>query len=177
MPEVARISPRYEYRISGENSRRAAQSPIAKRCCAILATLVCAQMQAVAIPPADWMSPVGRWTTFDDRTGKARAIVQIYEEQGEFFGRIESTLMAAPDTRVCISCTDDRKNQPIIGLVVMRHVRFEDGEYRGGTILDPDTGAIYRCKLKLEDGGARLVVRGFVGIALFGRSQTWRREK
>ncbi len=134
-------------------------------------------MQAVAIPPADELSPAGRWTTFDDRSGKARAIVQIYEEQGELFGRIEGTFTAAPDRRVCISCTDDRKNQPIIGLVIIRHVRFDHGEYLGGTILDPDTGAIYHCKLRLEDGGSRLVVRGFIGIALFGRSQTWRREK
>jgi uncharacterized protein (DUF2147 family) len=142
----------------------------------ILAMLICA-LHAVAIPTADRTSPAGRWRTFDDRTGEARAIVQIYEKQNEFFGRIESTLSAMPDTRVCLSCGDDRKNQPIIGLVIMRHVKFEDGEYRGGTILDPDTGAIYRCKLKLEDGGARLVVRGFIGIALFGRSQTWQREK
>jgi uncharacterized protein (DUF2147 family) len=138
--------------------------------------LICT-LHAAAIPTADRASPVGSWRTFDDRTGKARAIVQIYERQNEFFGRIESTLTAMPDTRVCLSCSDDRKNQPIIGLVIMRNVKFEDGEYRGGTILDPDTGAIYRCKIKLEDGGARLVVRGFIGIALFGRSQTWQREK
>jgi uncharacterized protein (DUF2147 family) len=143
---------------------------------AILALLICT-LHAAAIPTADWTSPVGRWRTVDDKTGKARAIVQIYEQQNEFFGRIESTLTATPDTRVCLSCSDDRKNQPIIGLIVIRHVKYEDGEYRGGTILDPDTGAIYRCKLKLEDGGARLVVRGFIGIALFGRSQTWQREK
>jgi uncharacterized protein (DUF2147 family) len=142
----------------------------------MLAMLTC-MPHAAAIPSAEWTSPVGRWRTVDDKTGKARAIVQIYEKQNEFFGRIESTLTALPDTRVCLSCSDDRKNQPIIGLIVMRHVRFEDGEYRGGTILDPDTGAIYRCKLKLEDGGARLVVRGFIGIALFGRSQTWQRER
>jgi uncharacterized protein (DUF2147 family) len=52
-----------------------------------------------------------------------------------------------------------------------------DGEYRGGGILDPDSGSIYRCKFRLVDGGTRLKVRGFLGVSLFGRSQTWERER
>ena len=73
-------------------------------------------------------------------------------------------------------CTDDRKNQPIIGLMIIRNVRLENGEYGGGDILDPDTGSVYRCKLHVEDGGAKLLVRGFIGISLLGRTQTWERQ-
>jgi uncharacterized protein (DUF2147 family) len=56
-------------------------------------------------------------------------------------------------------------------------MKFVDGEYRDGDILDPDNGVIYRCKLRLEGGGMKLKVRGFVGVSLFGRSQTWEREQ
>ena len=54
----------------------------------------------------------------------------------------------------------------------------KDGEqYAGGEILDPKNGSIYRAKMKLLDGGKKLEVRGFIGVSLFGRSQTWVREE
>ena len=64
----------------------------------------------------------------------------------------------------------------MIGLVFMHNMQYVDGEYRDGDILDPDNGSIYRCKLRLEQGGSTLKVRGFLGVSLFGRSQTWERE-
>lgn len=52
----------------------------------------------------------------------------------------------------------------------------KDGEYwRGGEILDPDTGSIYDAKLRVVDGGRKLEVRGFLGLSLLGRSQIWER--
>ena len=50
-------------------------------------------------------------------------------------------------------------------------------EYQGGEILDPESGKIYRVKMKLIDGGKKLEVRGFIGISLLGRSQIWLREE
>ena len=50
-------------------------------------------------------------------------------------------------------------------------------EYVDGDILDPDNGSVYRSKMKLEDEGRKLSVRGFIGVSLFGRSQTWEREQ
>ena len=74
-------------------------------------------------------------------------------------------------------CKDERKDQPLVGLVFMRHMKVDGGEYRGGDILDPDNGSIYRCKLRLEDNGRKLKVRGFIGFSVFGRTQTWEREQ
>jgi uncharacterized protein (DUF2147 family) len=102
--------------------------------------------------------------------------VRIYEQDGKFWGRLEQSLTPDAETRVCSVCTDERKNQPIIGLMIIRNVKFENGEYGGGDILDPDTGSVYRCKFHLEQGGTRLVVRGFIGFSLLGRSQTWQRQ-
>jgi uncharacterized protein (DUF2147 family) len=72
-------------------------------------------------------------------------------------------------------CSDDRKNQPINGLEIIRNMSRRDEEYAGGEILDPDSGWVYRCKFHLEDGGQKLLVRGYLGISLFGRTQTWTR--
>src|SRR5580692_10196617 len=68
-------------------------------------------------------SPIGLWKTIDDKTGAARAIVRIYEQDGRLFGKIESSFTAGADNRVCVSCTDERKNQPIIGLLIIRNMQ------------------------------------------------------
>jgi uncharacterized protein (DUF2147 family) len=125
---------------------------------------------------ADPSSPIGEWKTFDDKTGNARAIVSIYEQDGRLFGKIERSMTPGAGSRVCAVCTDDRKDQPMLGLVIIRNMKRTDDGYAGGDILDPDTGSVYRCKLHLEDGGAKLVVRGFIGISLLGRTQIWQRQ-
>jgi uncharacterized protein (DUF2147 family) len=143
---------------------------------ALLCLLLFAVVQP-ALRAADLSSPVGRWKTFDDKTGQPRGIVRIFEQDGKYFGRLEQSFTPGAETRVCAVCTDDRKNQPVIGLMIIRNVKLENGEYSGGDILDPDTGSVYRCKFHLEQNGARLVVRGFIGFSLLGRSQTWQREE
>jgi uncharacterized protein (DUF2147 family) len=124
----------------------------------------------------DASSPIGRWKTFDDKTGNPRAIVRIYEQEGKFFGRIERSLTPGAEHRVCAVCTDDRKDQPIIGLLIIRNLTRRDGEYAGGDILDPDTGSVYRCKFRLDQDGSRLIVRGYIGFSLLGRTQIWQRQ-
>ena len=131
-----------------------------------------ALVQAGDQPP----SPAGLWKTIDDKTGQPRGIVRVYEEQGRYFARIERSLTPGEEGRKCSACTDERKDQPFIGLVLMRNVKLDNGEYGGGDILDPNTGAVYRCNFKLEDGGKTLVVRGYLGVSLFGRTQKWQRE-
>ena len=123
----------------------------------------------------DLTSPVGRWKTVDDHTGKEKSIVAIYEDQGKLFGRVEKTL--DPNAKkICKKCKDERKGQPIVGMIVIRDLQKNGAEYGGGNILDPDNGTVYRCKIRLTDAGAKLVVRGFIGFSLLGRSQTWTRE-
>jgi len=141
------------------------------RACAALLPAALLLWAGVTAP----LSPVGRWKTIDDKTGKPKAIVRIYEENGRLFGRIEATLQ--PDAKkTCDKCKDARKDQPIIGMVILRGLTLHQGEYSGGDILDPDNGSVYRCKLRMEDRGARLSVRGYIGFALLGRSQNWTRE-
>ena len=138
--------------------------------------VVAAGAPAATSQTADPQSPLGLWKTVDDKTGMPRAMVRIYLQDGKYFGRIEQSFTPGAETRVCSACTDDRKNQPIIGLLIIRNVALRDGEYGGGDILDPVTGSVYRCKFHLDKDGTVLVVRGFMGISLLGRTQTWHRQ-
>ncbi len=122
------------------------------------------------------LGPEGLWKTTDDHTGKPRGMVRIYQANGALYGRVESTLDPAEARQVCDLCTDERRNKPVVGMIVMRGLRKNGGEYNGGDILDPDTGSVYRCKFRIEDQGRKLIVRGFIGFSLFGRTQTWTRQ-
>lgn len=118
----------------------------------------------------------GKWKTYDEKTGKPKSIVSIYEENGAFSGKVEAGLDPTRAGRRCDACTDERKGQPIVGMVIIRNMKKTGDEFTGGDILDPENGNVYRCKLKLSSDGRKLTVRGFLGVSLFGRSQIWTRE-
>jgi uncharacterized protein (DUF2147 family) len=120
---------------------------------------------------------VGLWETIDDKTGKPTAVVKIYEENAKLFGRIEQVLTRNDQNIVCSACKDYRKNQPIVGMIIIRNIKADGAEYSGGDILDPDSGSVYRCKMHLEENGSILIVRGYIGLAFIGRSQTWHRRQ
>ena len=130
---------------------------------------------AALAAPAD--SPVGLWKTIDDKTRQPRGLVRIYEQDGALYGRIESSFNPAEARDVCDKCPGSRRNQPIVGLVILQSLRKHGAGFSGGEILDPDTGSIYRCRLTLEDNGTRLIVRGYIGLPVAGRSQTWYRAE
>jgi uncharacterized protein (DUF2147 family) len=123
--------------------------------------------------------PTGRWLTLDDNDGKPRSLVVIEEKQGELSGHIEQIFPRPRDNgqNLCEKCEGTRKNQPVVGMVFLWGLRNQGDEYSGGEILDPDNGKIYRAKLRMSPDGKQLIVRGYIGFSLFGRSQTWLREK
>ena len=125
---------------------------------------------------AENLSPVGLWKTIDDKTGKPRSLIRINESNGEYSATIEKGLLAT-DTgeAICDKCSDERKNQKLLGMTIVKGLKKNGPQYDGGEILDPDNGKTYRCKMKLDESGNRLEVRGFVGISLLGRSQIWNR--
>jgi len=124
-------------------------------------------------------SIVGVWQTLSDVDGKPRGIVRIREKDGTFSASIVKSLVPGEeDMGLCEVCPDARRGQPYHDLVFLTGLRKESStDFAGGEILDPDTGTIYRCQARLEDHGKTLIVRGYIGISLFGRSQTWRREE
>jgi uncharacterized protein (DUF2147 family) len=143
---------------------------------ALWSLLLFAAITPIACRSAELASPIGLWKTFDDATGSPRALVRIYEKGGKLFGLIEKVFDAGAEKQVCEACKDDRKNQPIIGLIIIRDIKQEGSAYGGGDILDPDSGSVYRCKMHLDQAGNRLMLRGYIGLSIIGRSQTWQRQ-
>ncbi|HTI64282.1 MAG TPA: DUF2147 domain-containing protein [Gemmatimonadaceae bacterium] len=142
---------------------------------ALAASAVCSAVAQKAIAQD---TPTGLWDTISDVTGKPTGVVEIREVNGELVGTVRGLLVAAdPDDSVCTKCTGDRKGQRIVGMEILRHMHRDGDEWSGGEILDPETGKTYRAKMKLADGGKKLIVRGYIGISLFGRSQTWVRHR
>jgi len=141
-----------------------------------LALLALMALPAVPAGAADggWATPVGLWSPLD-RSGKPVGLVAIYEKNGQYYGRIEPLTPTDDRSARCTHCRGDRKDQPMDGLVLMRHLHYRDGKYVGGDILDPRTGRIYGCELHLIDGGRKLVMRGYLGIPMLGMSQVWQR--
>jgi uncharacterized protein (DUF2147 family) len=119
---------------------------------------------------------IGKWKTIDDQTGKAKSIVEIYERSGKMYGKIIDILDAEKKKSLCVNCTGDEKNKPVLGLVIIKGLTKDGNEYNSGKILDPTSGKLYKCFLALE-GNDKLKVRGYIGVALFGRTQTWNRVK
>ena len=123
-------------------------------------------------------SPVGFWETVDDKTGSPRAVIEITQDSsGVLSGKVVKGLDASePIDKRCTACTDARKDQAIIGMTVLTGMHKDGDDWEGGEILDPDNGKVYRCKMHLEKAGTVLVVRGYIGVSLLGRSQTWVRQ-
>ncbi len=128
---------------------------------------------------ADTSGPAGVWKTIDDKTKKERSIVRITEVNGEFRGVVEKLFDQPGDdpAHLCKDCKDERKDKPIVGMTILWGLKKDGAGWAGGEILDPKNGKIYRCKMTLGQDGKTLNVRGFIGISLIGRSQTWHREQ
>ena len=123
-------------------------------------------------------SPVGRWRTVDDVTGKVKSVVAIWEEKGKLFGRIQKLVDPDPHQPepTCQECRGEEKGKPVVGLRILWDLHRDGNAWSGGTILDPENGKTYRCLLSVVDGGMKLKVRGFIGFSLLGRTQYWLRE-
>ncbi|EPR73546.1 hypothetical protein ADIWIN_1576 [Winogradskyella psychrotolerans RS-3] len=118
---------------------------------------------------------LGQWKTIDDNTGDAKSIVEIFEEDGKIYGKIIAVFNPDVEHRKCIDCSGEQKDQRIVGLVFIEGLTKNHNVYDGGTILNPENGSTYRCRLKLENDTDTLQVRGY--LAFFYRTQYWKRVK
>ncbi|GEM_PF-239106 len=125
----------------------------------------------------DLESPVGLWKTIDDKDNKPRSFVKIWEVKGVMYGKITKIIRRPDDPPEfkCELCEGTLKDAPVEGLRILWGLKKDGKEYSGGYILDPDNGKTYKCFIEVEDGGKKLKVRGFVGVAALGRTQYWHR--
>jgi len=134
---------------------------------------------AAASVMAQQASPVGLWKNIDDESGKPKALIRITESNGELKGKIEKLFKNPGEDQnpKCDKCDGPLRDQPVLGMTILSGMKWDGDEYNGGNILDPNNGKVYRSKLTVVDGGKKLNVRGYIGIPMLGRSQTWLREE
>jgi len=134
---------------------------------------------ASSLAAAQAASPAGLWKTVDDKTKKEKSLVRIVETNGVYTGKVEKVIDPdAPKDATCKDCTDERKDQPIVGMTIIRNMKQSYSDktmFEGGDVLDPNNGKVYKAKLKLIDNGGKLEVRGYIGLPVLGRTQTWQR--
>ena len=120
-------------------------------------------------------SPVGVWKTVDDNTGEEKSYVEIFENNGKFYGKVSKLLLRPADT-VCEACPGDKKNKPVLGLEIIWDLKPYKDYWSYGQIMDPENGKTYKCSIWLE-GNDTLKVRGYIGVSALGRTQTWHKVK
>lgn len=125
--------------------------------------LLTAAMSLCALAAQATANITGYWTTIDDETKEAKSVVQVYEYQGKYYGRVVE-LLQNPGAKAKL------KGSPSIkGLTIIWDLKKDGDSYSGGEILDPQKGKVYGCEMWRD--GANLIVRG--KIAFIGRNQTW----
>lgn len=135
-----------------------------------------AQQQQQPQQRASASSVDGMWEQVND-DGKVGGWFHIYERGGVYEGKIVK-IFPRPGEKpnpVCTKCTGDQKNQPTLGLTLIKGMQRKGRNYDNGTIMDPRDGSVYQARMELSADGQKLMVRGFLGIDLFGQSQIWRR--
>jgi hypothetical protein len=117
----------------------------------------------------------GFWEAYDE--GKPGGWFLFFERDGLFQGAIVKAFNKPGEQPqlTCSKCTDERKNQPMIGMSIVKGMQRKGLVYENGTILDPRDGSVYKAKMELSPDAKQLSVRGFLGIELFGQSQIWKR--
>jgi uncharacterized protein (DUF2147 family) len=133
---------------------------------------LCGLLLLATANAADPNSPVGKWRTIDDKSGKPKSIVQITESNGVLTGKIVELLEGASE-KTCSKCEGDLKDKPLVGMRILWDLKKEGDEWTGGKIFNPADGGTYTSKAKLIDGGKALDVTG--KWMFFSKQQKWQR--
>ncbi len=133
-------------------------------------------MALAAAAPAAAAEIAGDWRMVNERTGAFQSVVRMEVRAGVAEARI---LRLAPDAahQRCERCRGDLQDRPLQGLRIVRDLRPQGARWGGGKILDPESGKVYDCEVRLAEDGAVLEVRGFVGLPAFGKTMRWHRER
>lgn len=116
------------------------------------------------------------WRTTDDETGKPKAIVKFQKQSNGTYSASIQELLDPNAKTVCTECKGNQKNKPMVGLQVVTGLKqVKPNQFEGGSILDPKKGKTYKLSGELKNNAKTFDLRGYIGISLAGRTQTWQR--
>jgi uncharacterized protein (DUF2147 family) len=133
--------------------------------------ILAAVLASVAFSASAQNSPVGKWKTLDDKSGKPMTITEVYEaKNGTLAAKITENL-GLPAT--CSDCSGQYKGKPMVGIVTLWNLKAQkDGSWGEGNGYKPSEDRSFKAKsVKLVDGGKKLEVKGCV--AFICRTATW----
>ena len=117
----------------------------------------------------------GMWKSTDHTDDTPRSIVEIYEKNGKYYGRVNKLLPAATVTH-CTGCEGEQKNKSIVGMIILSDLVKKEKGGDDGKILDPTNGKWYSCDIELISPD-KLKVTGYVGFSWMGKEMIWNRDK
>ena len=118
----------------------------------------------------------GAWNSFDEETNRLESVIEVYEKNDQAFAKITKITNSENQSAICINCSGERKDAPILGMNILTGLKKDGDEWSGGKILDPKNGKEYKCYIKLIDNNT-LKLRGYIGISMFGRTAIWKRAE
>ena len=132
---------------------------------------------AQAPAPTAPTTPAGLWQAVDDDTKQPTGWFLITNKDGVYSGIIAKMFLKPGEDPnwACDQCEGADRGKPVLGLTLIKGMLRNGTAYENGTIMDPRDGKVYRAKMNLSPDGQHLDVRGYLGISLFGRTQTWNR--
>ncbi len=120
----------------------------------------------------------GKWKTIDDETGRVKSIVEIKERDGLMYGKVVELFRLSNEDQNprCNDCSDDRKGKLVMGMEILRDMKWNGSIYKNGSICNPKNGKVYTCEMWLKPGDSNtLIVCGYWGF--ISRTQNWVRVK
>ena len=150
-----------------------------RRLAIAIAALMSLNAAATAAPAGAEPSAAGLWEQVDEKSGTPESWFRIVEKDGVYIGTIVKMFQKPgeppPESWRCTKCEGAEKDAQVLGLTLIKGMKRKGLSYEDGTIMDPRDGSVYRALMQVSPDGRKLEVRGYLGIALLGRTQTWNR--